>query len=233
MNTFADYYDALMSDPEATLAWKRFVTDRVTSGPILELACGHGELAELLVRDGYGVTALDLDEGMIQRARLYHQHPNLTFIQKDMRDLSDLGLFEAILCFGDSLNYLQDEDEVESLLKECLQHLTIKGVLLFDMHTDLRLEEFKEMYIEEGFIEHTAYQWTIQTEEPNKIHHTFAFYPEGDSVEVHRFSQTVFDCDRIKHILETLQTEVELKYDFIYDTKGTSEKVFFTIRKQK
>lgn len=230
--SFADYYDAMMEDPEATQAWADYVKVYLAKGAILECACGSGKLAYNLACSGYRVTAMDLDPAMIDRAKKLGDHPNLEFMEGDMLNLDGFGHYDAILLFGDSLNYLSNLYEVRRFIFEAFKHLNLGGYLLFDMHSANRFEEFKNEYVEEGFLEDVPYQWSIMSEEPDKIHHHFAFYAQTQSPRIFAFTQTVFEFDMIKKILEEFTSSIEVRYDFKQMNLNDAEKVFFAARKE-
>jgi hypothetical protein len=52
-----------------------------------------------------------------------------------MRELPDLGRFDLVTCFDDSLNYLLEPDELASALASMARHLDASGLLLFDLNT--------------------------------------------------------------------------------------------------
>lgn len=228
--SFADVYDALMEDSEATGAWADFVKSRVKQGTILECACGSGHLAYRLAQSGYQVTGMDLDPAMIQRARNLFTHPKLDFMEGDMLELKDFGCYDAILCFGDSLNYLEDLNQVDRFFEEAFAHLRAQGLLLFDMHTLNRLEEFREEYVEEGFIGDLGYQWSIATLEPDRLDHHFVLY-EADGNRLFRFTQTVFEESAVSALLSRYSPSIELVYDFTHTQLNDAEKAFFAVRK--
>jgi SAM-dependent methyltransferase len=64
----ARFYDLDLQDDPGDLDLYRALADRA-DGPILELAAGSGRLAVPLARAGHEVTAIDIDPGMLARAR--------------------------------------------------------------------------------------------------------------------------------------------------------------------
>ena len=65
-DTLALYYDALVKDDQATLAWVNWIQSSLSPCRVLELACGSGEITQALAQRGYQMTALDQSESMIQ-----------------------------------------------------------------------------------------------------------------------------------------------------------------------
>ena len=86
------------------------------------------------------------------------------------------------------------------------------------MHHKKRIEEFKEQYIEEGYVKDVPYQWTISSDPfDDTIHEHFTFYtPNGMIQENH--SQNVFDPKMIKEKME-LYFDVKIVEDFVEDEK--------------
>ncbi|MDT0300936.1 class I SAM-dependent methyltransferase [Streptomonospora wellingtoniae] len=104
---------------------------------ILDLCCGVGRFARTLAADGHSVTAVDLSEDMIGRARgLWHdkagQAPGrVEFMTGDATSL-DLGeQFDVIVVGGLSLSTLDDDGRI-STLKVIRRHLAHGGTLLCD-----------------------------------------------------------------------------------------------------
>lgn len=49
-NTLAHYYDALVKDEEASREWVSWIESELAPCDCLELACGSGEITEMLVK---------------------------------------------------------------------------------------------------------------------------------------------------------------------------------------
>jgi len=84
----------------ATLPWG-------TSGRAVVLGCGSGEWLQVLQRAGYKVTAFDLSQAAVQRARFNYpevpvRHPGLQPATHNLVETADVVLMAGTLC---SLNY--------------------------------------------------------------------------------------------------------------------------------
>ncbi|MGB7594597.1 MAG: class I SAM-dependent methyltransferase [Erysipelotrichaceae bacterium] len=225
----ADFYDALVKDEEATNQWVAYTKQRVKGKKILELACGSGEITLALADEGYQLDALDLSGEMINRARLKDTANKICYMQGDMLDLSAYGTYDAILCYCDSINYLHP-DQLDILFSEVSRHLNENGIFLFDMHTPGRLIEFEEPFIEEGWIDTTAYQWAIESDSQRVIHH-FRFYFADGHVITETHVQHVFDLDVITRKLATFGFGVSVTSDFEEPADHEAEKYFICARK--
>jgi SAM-dependent methyltransferase len=223
-SVLAEYYDRLVKDDEATLQWVQYTKQRVKGKNILELACGSGEITLALAEEGYMLDALDLSGEMILRARSKDKAEKVRFMQGDMLDLSAYGVYDAILCYCDSINYLKPE-QLDILFDEVRRHLTQDGVFLFDMHTPERLREFEEPFIEEGWIDSTAYQWAIESDDKRIIHH-FRFYFSDGHVVTETHVQHVFDLGDVAGRLAKIGFSVHTTSDFEEPADSEGEKYF-------
>jgi len=223
-SVLADFYDKLVKDEEATKQWVAYTKQRVKGKNILELACGSGEITLALADEGYQLDALDLSAEMISRACIKDKTGKVRFRQGDMLDLSAYGTYDAILCYCDSINYLQP-DQLDILFGEVTRHLAENGVFLFDMHTPERLIEFEEPFIEEGWIDTTAYQWAIESDNQRIIHH-FRFYFADGPVISETHVQHVFDQDDVIRKLAGFSFGVRVTSDFEEPADHAAEKYF-------
>ena len=101
---------------------------------ILDVGCGLGVHAVELTRRGYLVVGLDLSLPMLSRAADEAQEHGfkINFLHADMRDMSFEGAFDAVLCWGTTFGYF--DDETNRLVVERLhQALKPRGLLLLDV----------------------------------------------------------------------------------------------------
>lgn len=96
----------------------------------LELGCGSGHLANLLVKKGYKITGIDLHEEMLQIARM--RLPEVEFIQQDIRSLKLNRKFDAIIAMGRMFTYMTTNQDVESSIRSIASCLNPNGIFLFD-----------------------------------------------------------------------------------------------------
>lgn len=85
-NTLAKYYDALVRDEEATRAYVDWIVSFEPESPVLELACGSGEITHALSTLGYDMSALDLSARMIEKAKQKDPDKKISFTVQDMLD---------------------------------------------------------------------------------------------------------------------------------------------------
>jgi len=227
--SLAEIFDALVEDEAVAIRYADFVRAEKRSGTLLDLACGTGTVSAQLKRE-FEITGLDLDEDMLKQYGL--RNPKLKTFKRSMTDLSGLPNYDAIILFGDSLNYLLTLEEVKNALCEAISHLTPQGVFLFDMHTPLRYAEFKEEYIEEGIVLGYPFQWTIQSLPDQLINHHFAFYDGEGHAQTLSFDQRVYALEEIASILNMNSVVYTVCSDFEPGIDPTKEKYLFTVRRK-
>ncbi|MBR4460991.1 MAG: class I SAM-dependent methyltransferase [Erysipelotrichaceae bacterium] len=209
----AQYYDELLQDEDSLKLWLKFIESEPFHS-VLELASGSGVMAGILKRKGYQIIASDLSEEMKEAAKGNYDGEYLILNMTDY-DLSQT--FDLILCICDSINYLYME-ELDDFFRCAYNHLNQNGRLIFDMHHKERIEEFKEQYIEEGFVGGMPYQWTIDSDDyDDTICEHFTFYTKDGMIQENHL-QHVFDPEEIRKKMET-DFEVETIEDFVEDEK--------------
>lgn len=99
---------------------------------LLDLCCGPGRHARLLVEEGYRILGLDAKQAAIERARAVC--PQARFITGDMRDLASLGqTFDGVVNLWHSFGYFDDETNL-NILKQVRGILRPGGRAIFDIY---------------------------------------------------------------------------------------------------
>lgn len=209
----AEYYDALLQDEEALSLWLKYIEEEPFTS-VLELASGSGVMAGILKRKGYDITASDISEKMKEVSAKNYDGEYLIL---NMTDYHLNKKYDLVLCICDSINYLYEE-ELDNFFRCAYEHLNENGRLIFDMHHMNRLEEFKDQYIEEGFVCDVPYQWTIMSEPKDKeISEHFTFYTDDGMIQENH-NQNVFEIETITKHMEDL-FNIRIIEDFIEDEK--------------
>lgn len=120
--------------PWVTAVFERF---RATPRTLVDVACGAGEFAIAMSRNGLAVTGVDQSPEMLAMARRSAEasSASVTFLEQDMRHLRLPTPVDVATCLYDSLNYLVDEAELQHALAAIAAALRPAGLLLFDMNT--------------------------------------------------------------------------------------------------
>ncbi len=103
---------------------------------VLDVPCGEGRLSLELASRGYQVTGVDLCLPLLSDARrkAEEQKLNVTWEQRDMRDLHWQERFDGALCFWRSFGYFDDEENDLSFLKAVSVALKPGARFLLDVH---------------------------------------------------------------------------------------------------
>ena len=141
---FAPFYDAVMGDRAGEADYLRSLIERYhpAARTLLELACGTGAVLEQL-QPSYEVAGVDLSRAMLDLART--KVPSARLVQGDITSIELADRFDAVLCVFDSINHLLDFAQWEAVFDRAREHLTPRGLFLFDMNTEAKLERFSAL----------------------------------------------------------------------------------------
>jgi SAM-dependent methyltransferase len=135
-----DLYDELFR-PEAHAAHYGALAER-HPGPVLELACGSGQLAVPLARGGRRVVGLDASRPMLDaaRRRAASAGAGVELVEADMRTFELGERFGLIFVARNSLLHLHTAADLAAALGAARRHLAPGGVFAFDVfNPDVRL----------------------------------------------------------------------------------------------
>ncbi|WP_227934892.1 class I SAM-dependent DNA methyltransferase [Alkalihalobacillus deserti] len=243
---FAALYDSLMTDAPYE-KWVEFVQKQLQQQnleglSILDVGCGTGELLVQLQQSGANVTGVDLSADMLSLAKEKCDRAGFSppLFQQSMTDLEGLGQYDVVTIFCDSLNYLETEEDVHNTFKSVHQQLKAEGILLFDVHSIVKINEG---FINQTFaddVEKMAYIWTsFEGEHANSVEHEVTFFIEDEetrlferSFELHK--QRTFSIDQYRNwLFETGFGDVSVFADFTnFEPKEESERIFFFAKKK-
>ena len=105
-----------------------------TSGRILDLCCGTGQLTGILSERGYRVTGIDGSREMLRFAR--ENAPDVEFIQDDARSFKMPAIYHAVISVFDSLNHVMTVEELTSVFHNVYASLRENGLFLFDLNME-------------------------------------------------------------------------------------------------
>jgi SAM-dependent methyltransferase len=104
------------------------------NGEIVDLACGTGRLTIPLAEQGYKIIGVDINEGMLNRAKEKTNNLNLP-IHWELQDCTELSLntvVSLIYMTGNSFQHFLTNDSQNRLLKSVHAHLVDEGVFIFN-----------------------------------------------------------------------------------------------------
>ena len=183
-NSLAHHYDKMMVDVDYSW-WIKIIEKNIEKGcRVLDVGCGTGTLSLALTNSGYHVTGLDLSANMLVVAneKAIEHGMKIDFIHRDMRELDGLSGFDCVLIAVDSLNYLENEDDVKQTFAGAYEALNGEGMLIFDVHTPYKMRStFKDyLFVENG--DELTYIWHIEEgEHPLSVVHELTIFAKTDA----------------------------------------------------
>lgn len=145
---FAEFYDILTEDVDYELQAKYlkdlFAENGVDSGILLDLACGTARLSVGLANFGFDVIAVDESEEMLSRARSNIEKSGtdkVLLLNQSMQELDLYGTIDAAVCMLDSLNHLEDIEQVKQTIKRVSLFMNLNGIFIFDVNTKYKHKE--------------------------------------------------------------------------------------------
>lgn len=210
---FAQMYDALMADCpyDVWAAYVKKILDKQFQGRkdllILDLACGTGNMTLRLAKKGYELIGVDASYDMLTEAqsKAFDEDVPILFLAQDMIDLDLYGTIDACICSCDSLNYILENDDLETVFEKVSMFMNPGGVFIFDMKTEYT---YKTLLGNRQFIEHLktgeAYVWDNHYDETKKINeYRVTFHPgDNDAFEEHHLQR----CYTPEEVLTLLKT---------------------------
>ncbi len=144
---FALVYDQLM-DNIPYHDWAKYIisllgADFPKTNKITELGCGTGTITEMLAKEGYAMTGVDLSSEMLKQAEAKKAANGTatTYIHGNMMELSLPEKQDAIICVCDSINYLPDTPEIALTFHNVRENLKDGGIFICDFKTTYFFEE--------------------------------------------------------------------------------------------
>ena len=128
------YYDYIFPADEQQV---KFISEAAGKPPkkILDTACGSGGYSASLARQGYHMTAVDLDEKMIELtlAKKHNEKLDIKAMVLNMLDISsrlDKRSFDVAFCIGNSIVHLGNREDILYALMQMKTVLKDGGTLI-------------------------------------------------------------------------------------------------------
>lgn len=149
------------ADDQVELIWR--LLELQPGMDVLDVACGHGRIANRLAARGCRVTGLDATPRFLDLARrdAAERGVEVTYVHGDMRRLEWTGRFDKALNWFTSFGYFTDEEN-HRVLAEAHRALRPGGRLLIEtMHQPVVLREMGNWVIErdgDWLVDHHTYE---------------------------------------------------------------------------
>ena len=176
---------------------KQVQDDTFRARTILEMGCGTGKHAALLVNKGYNLTGVDFSQSMINLAnqRLADENiskTKLDFLVGDARNISLNKRFDIVLSLFHVVSYMVTDLDITKMFKTVSDHLNKGGIFIFDCW----------------------YGPAVLANEPEKRVKEL----ENESFKLKRFATPVHDVNK---------KQVDVKYDISLEDKLSGNKFSF------
>ena len=240
---FASVYDLFM-DNIPYKDWCDYVTGLlkehgISDGLLLDLGCGTGKLTRLLAAEGYDMIGVDLSEEMLEIA-LEHEMEDpkqILYLQQDMREFELYGTVRAIVSICDSMNYLEDYEDLVQVLRLANNYLDPKGIFIFDMNTVYKYrEQLGEQTIAENR-EESSFIWENYFDEGEMVNeYDLTLFIRDEDGRYSKYEETHYQkAFEISEVLKAVK-EAGMELVAVYDAftrepvKENSDRVYFVVR---
>ena len=240
---FASVYDLFM-DNIPYKDWCAYVIGLlkehgISDGLLLDLGCGTGKLTRLLAAEGYDMIGVDLSEEMLEIA-LEHEMEDpkqILYLQQDMREFELYGTVRAIVSICDSMNYLEDYEDLVQVLRLANNYLDPKGIFIFDMNTVYKYrEQLGEQTIAENR-EESSFIWENYFDEGEMVNeYDLTLFIRDEDGRYSKYEETHYQkAFEISAVLKTVK-EAGMELVAVYDAftrepvKENSDRVYFVVR---
>jgi ubiquinone/menaquinone biosynthesis C-methylase UbiE len=240
--SLASIYDYVMRhvDYDNWAAYIRDIFTRFEHTPqtLIDLACGTGNVSMELCALGLPVVAgADASEAMLRVARekAILGDRQIDFQQRDLRQLDQLGPFDAAVCMYDSFNYLLTLDDVRQALDQVYSILHPGALFVFDVCTEQNsLRYFRDSRDREigpgfSFARHSYYE---AEEQLQMNHFTIRFEGQDEPLEEHHV-QHIYPVADLLDLLESTPFDLLGAFDGFTFKRGTerSDRIHFALRR--
>ena len=152
--SFASVYDRYMDnvpyDSWAANIKTLFEKYTVPMEIVCDLGCGTGQITRRLKDMGYDMIGIDVSYDMLMEAQTHEDSDGILYLCQDMREFELYGTVGAVVSLCDSMNYLQNTDELFTVCKLANNYLDPKGLFIFDVKTEHFYEQLGTRTIAEN-----------------------------------------------------------------------------------
>ena len=240
---FASVYDLFM-DNIPYKDWCAYVIGLlkehgISDGLLLDLGCGTGKLTRLLAAEGYDMIGVDISEELLEIA-LEHEMEDpkqILYLQQDMREFELYGTVRAIVSICDSMNYLEDYEDLVQVLRLANNYLDPKGIFIFDMNTVYKYrEQLGEQTIAENR-EESSFIWENYFDEGEMVNeYDLTLFIRDEDGRYSKYEETHYQkAFEISAVLKAVK-EAGMELVAVYDAftrepvKENSDRVYFVVR---
>ena len=193
MDIFAENYDLMVgADYDDIVSYincaiKKYKPD---SELVCDLGCGTGTVALSLSKLGYDMIAIDSSEDMLIKAREKAENLSDTktmFLCQDIVDFELYGTVDVIYSTLDTINYILDKRDLNTLFKWVRNYLNYDGLFIFDINSEYK---FENVLKDKSFIydfDDMFCTWETEKCSKNRYDHYLTYFVREDDARYSRY----------------------------------------------
>lgn len=250
---FAEFYDALTENVQYPARAKRidylvqkYLQTDTEGNLLLDLACGSGSLSEELAKLNYDVIGVDNSPAMLNQAMLKKLKSNLPiqYLCQDMKELDMFGTIDITVCMLDSLNHLENLEEVKQVFQKVSLFAQPGGLFIFDMNTLYKHHEILQNKIFLYDTEQVFCTWENRLKGDTVEMQLTFFAHEEETDSYYRtdefITETAYPAEQIEQLLKESGLELIAEFDADADLQNpenvkpvsdTTQRILFVAQK--
>ena len=215
---FSRFYDLLTDNVEyekrADYFCRLLSMCGINGGIMLDLACGTGSISVAMADRGFDVIGVDSSIGMLNAARrkVNESGKDILLLNQSMDELDLFGTVDCAVCVLDSINHLEDEEQVKETFKKVSLFINPGGAFAFDVNT---LYKHKNVLADNAFVYDLDGLYCVwqnsYNEEDASVDIDIDFFEEEDGAyyrSSESFTEQAYELDSIAQWLEEAGFEV-------------------------
>ena len=223
-----DFYDQI-------LAW-----EGLTPRTAVDLACGTGSVALLLVQKGLQVTAVDMSCDMLTAAQQKAAEANLypQFVCQPLQELQLPRGVDLAVCALDSIDYILDPKDCREAFRRIYKALNPSGCFIFDVNTPEKLRAMDgQVFLDEDDDVYCVWRGEFDEESNICSYGMDLFQRDGDvwlrSFEEHQ--EYAYSAQQLEEYLRSAGfTSIRVYGDRTFDPpKAGEQRIYLKARKGK
>jgi ubiquinone/menaquinone biosynthesis C-methylase UbiE len=243
-DNFSRYYDLLTDNVEyqkrADYFCRLLSLCGIKGGILLDLACGTGSISVEMAKRGFDVIGVDSSIGMLNAARqkAFESGEQILLLNQSMDDLDLYGTVDCAVCVLDSINHLEDAEQVKRTFRMVSLFMNPGGAFAFDVNT---LYKHKHILGDNAFVYDLDELYCVWQKSYNdndgSVDISLDFFEEDDGAYYRSgesFTEQAYDLAEISAWLEEAGFEVIGIFDDLTQEKAhpETERAVFLAKKK-